>query len=423
MKRTSVALLLFLAAQPAQAQTWSFDPAGHVVIPAAVSGEKIAGAAMSCRGDQFSVVLNGVTIGDGKADTAVAMLIDGKLFATTAKGTTGAIAVPADAVTGLKTGKRVTFSFPSGGKTVETTFALKGSQKAIEALAANCAPANLPEPISANGGTIEVADSYAAGQLVSVPFSKPDKSNSFWVGFVNVGGGPTDYMSNGYAYTSAGNPAKITAPSKPGTYEIRMADDTDKVMLVAKAVTITPSVAGSVSAPASAVGGTHVDVVHNGPDGTSNQIVIMPRGAADSSVNSPHSNNTSVSPARLRAPLSGGDYEVRYILAVGEPVVLARQPITISQAAPVSLSATEATAGQEFAVALGADAPRMSGDYVYIARPGAAGNNYEGGYASVPGSGDVTIKAPSEAGAWEIRYVAPDNGDWAPLGSAPLTVK
>ncbi|MFZ1681529.1 MAG: hypothetical protein WAT70_10970 [Rhizobiaceae bacterium] len=423
MKRTSLALLLFLAAQPAQAQTWSYDPAGHVAIPASVAGASVAGAMMACRGGEFTVTLTGVTIGDGAADAAVALLIDGKLFATTAKGGTGAIAVPADAVPGLKTGKRVTFSFPSGGRTVETTFALKGSQKAIDALAGNCAPANVPEKIAGNGGTIEVADSYQAGQLVSVPFSIPAKSNSFWVGFVNVGGGPTDYLGNGYAYTSSGNPAKITAPSKPGRYEVRLSDDTDKVMLVAKTVTITDPVAGSVSGPANAIGGQLIEVAHSGPDGTSNLIAILPAGARDSRINSQHTNNTSFSPARLRAPLTGGDYELRYLLAVGEAAVLARQPIAISQAPGVALTASEATAGQEFAVELGADAPRLSGDYIYIARPGAAGNNYDGGYFSIPGSGPVKAKAPAEAGAWEIRYVAPDNGDWAALGSAGLTVK
>ncbi|MCB1492768.1 MAG: hypothetical protein KDJ77_13400 [Rhodobiaceae bacterium] len=421
MKGRLAAAIPLLVASQAFAQSWEAGPEG-ISVPASVSGVSVPGATISCRADVFSIQLMGTAVGNGAGDAPVALLVDGKLFVTTAADD-GRMTVPGDAVEALKQGNRLTLSFPSEGKTVETAFALKGSRKALDALAGNCPKADVPEVVEASGGSIEVADSYQAGQRVSVPFTAPAKDNAYWIGFVNVDGGPTDYISSGYAYVSSGNPAQITAPGTPGDYEIRMADDTDKVMLVAKQVTVGEPVPAQIDAPDSVVGGQFFQITHGGPDGPQNIVAIVRAGDPDSSYYSYQYANVSASPATTRAPATGGDYEVRYILPVGSSVVMARKPVTVSQAPAVTLTAAATSAGAPVDVALGDDAPRLSGDYIYIARPGADPGNYEGGYTYVPSSGAPEIPAPAEAGDWEVRYVVPDNGGWAVLGSTTLTVK
>lgn len=422
MKRLLPIVFLLGSASLALAQSWSFGSEG-IALPPSVAGTKVSGATMTCRGDNYFLKLADVVIGSGgSGEVPVALLVDAKVFATSADQGTGQIAVPAAALGALKSGKRLTLSIPVAGLTIETTFALKGSSKALEALAGACAPAGGPEKIAGNGASMEVLAEYAAGSAIAVPFSAPAGDNRYWIGFAPVGSGPIDYLSNGYAYTSSGNPAVITAPGKPGDYELRFADDTAKTLLVGKKVTIIPGVAATLEAPSDAVGGQTISVTHSGPDGRSNYVAILPADAPDSRNFSYQGAMTTDNPATLRVPATGGSYEVRYLLAVGEAVVAARQPLAVAQAPGVTLVSAQAKAGETFAVALGNDAPRLSGDYIYIARPGTPGNNYDGGYASVPGSGDARLPAPKEAGAWEIRYVVPDNGSWSSLGSAALMV-
>lgn len=423
MKRVLPIVLFLASASTAAAQSWSFGTDG-IALPPSVAGAKVAGATMTCRGDTYYLQLAGVTIGSGgTGEVPVALLVDAKVFATTADQGTGLITVPDAAIGALKSGKRLTLSIPVAGLTIETTFALKGSSKALESLAGACAPAGGPEKIAGNGASMEVLAEYAAGSAIAVPFTAPPGDNRFWIGFAPVGSGPIDYLGNGYAYTSSGNPAVITAPGKPGDYELRFADDTAKTKLVGKKVTIIPGVTATLDAPAEAVGGTTISVAHSGPDGRANYVAIVPAGAGDSTFNSYHGANVTADPASVRVPATGGDYEVRYVLAVGDTAVAARRPLAVSQAPTVTLAPAEAAAGTDFEVAFGGDAPRQSADYLYIARPGASSNNYDGGYVSIPGSGNAKIKAPGEAGDWEIRYVVPDNGNWASLGSAKLTVK
>ncbi|MCC0029959.1 MAG: hypothetical protein H6891_06745 [Brucellaceae bacterium] len=421
MRRLPIALSLAVLAAPSFAQSWTAGDGG-IAVPASVGGASVAGAAVTCRADTFYLALTGTPVGDGASEVPVALLIDGKLFATSAAAD-GRIAIPAAAVEGLKSGNRLTLNFPSGGQSLETVFALKGSSKALETLAANCAAPDTPEQVAGNGGTIEVADAYQAGTQAEIAFTVPDKPNNYWVGFVPKGAGPTDFLSNGYAYTSAGSPAKLTVPGMAGDYEVRLADDTDKAVLAAKPVTVTAPGTATVDGPATATGGQMIEVTHSGPSGASNLVVLVAAGAGDGTYHAYQQSYTGTSPATLRAPVSGGDYELRYVLGVGQAVVLARKPITVTQAPAVTLTAAEAAAGTPVTVVLGADAPRGSGDYIYIAKPGTPGNNYDGGYVSVPSSGDAQIPAPGEAGAWELRYVAPDNGTWTALGSAALTVK
>ncbi|MCB1418371.1 MAG: hypothetical protein KDJ74_04965 [Notoacmeibacter sp.] len=281
----------------------------------------------------------------------------------------------------------------------------------------------VPKTVSDNGATMEIAPEFKAGSEAKIPFTAPEGSNNYWIGFVNPGAAPTDYFSSGYAYTSAGNPASVTVPGQPGDYELRFADDTAKTMLIGTPVKVIDGDTATVTVPETAEGSREISVSFTGPDGKHNLIAVVKAGTADQTYQSLQSATTYQSPLVLRMPASSGDYEVRYLRSIGKVSVAGRAPIKVTAAAPVTMTAAEAQAGQEFKVVLVDDAPRLSGDYIYIAKPGAPDNDYAGGYVAVGRNVDTVIKAPAEAGDWELRYIVPDNGDWVALGRAALTVK
>ena len=102
---------------------------------------------------------------------------------------------------------------------------------------------------------------------------------------------------------------------------------------------------------------------------------------------------------------------------------MARKPVTVSQAPAVTLTAAATSAGAPVDVALGDDAPRLSGDYIYIARKDEPPKGHSGGLTSVSTDGETTMSAPKEPGEWELRYVVQVASDYHILGHAPLTVK
>ena len=91
--------------------------------------------------------------------------------------------------------------------------------------------------------------------------------------------------------------------------------------------------------------------------------------------------------------------------------------------ATVHLLPMTAPGGVALNVRLGADSPRAPQDLIRIARPGAPVADDSGGATFVPVEGAAIIGAPSEPGAWELRYIGRGiDGAERILGSTTLTV-
>lgn len=398
----------------AYAQNWSFAD-GKIDIPGPLSGSRVEGATMTCRDNLYFLALEGVSIGDGSASTPIALLVDRSVFATTADAA-GVISVSDAAVGALKSGNRVTVSYISKGVSAEAAFALRGSSKALDALATNCPSSEVDkEGVPEAAATIEFAPAVAIGQTLTVTFEGP-ADNGEWIGFATVGSAANYWIPGFYIYASDGNPGKIATPAAYGTYEIRYVTADYKV-LATKPVEVTGGVP-FISAPAIVDGAAGFEVGFSGPGSDAAFISIARPG--DAAVMALNKTGIFKSPAILRAPPVAGRYEIRFV-ADGTTIVASRQ-IEVGEPPKVTLQPITASPGETISIEL-PDAPRYAGDYIYLARVGTPDSDYSGGYVGVPGSGVVSITAPKDSGGWEIRYVVPFGSRYVALGRAPLTIR
>lgn len=132
-----------------------------------------------------------------------------------------------------------------------------------------------------------------------------------------------------YAYTSAGSPAKLEAPSSPGAYQIRYVLEGPNGRKVPTGVPLTVTQArATLKAPGSVAKGAKFKVDWTGPKSSGDYIDLVPKGATATSGEKSYFYVTGA--PDLTAPTEAGDYEVRYVLeAPGGRAILARVPVQV----------------------------------------------------------------------------------------------
>lgn len=437
----TILISAFVSLAPAQAQSWAAAGDGTISIPASVSGNAIRGATLSCRGGKWSLRLMAELSFGGATDTAVpvALTVGRTVVPTIAQRAASTIDVPPAAIAAMRSGSRLTISFPAGGVTIQSSFPLRGSGRALDAATASCpaavaeapAPAATPPaataPVAAPQGaaaqpaaTLTAPAEVAAGAALAVAYTGPRDSND-WIGVVAPSAGPRDWFSGGFAYTTSPASVVLSAPAVPGAYELRYVNAKYEI-LARRPIEVVAAAAATLSAPDSVAGGRLVAVTHTGPEGQANVVAIVPPGDPASSRGLGQAASVNVKPAQPRAPVAPGAYELRYILTVGpSPQVVARRPITVTPPPAVAIADAQVALGGTVSIAID-NAPRESGNYLYLARPDRPDNDYAGGYVSIPAAGPVTMPAPKEAGTWAIRYVVPTARGYVALGRGTLTV-
>jgi Ca-activated chloride channel family protein len=78
--------------------------------------------------------------------------------------------------------------------------------------------------------SLEAPAKVVAGSRISVRWTGPDLAGDF-IAIANRGSGPYRYLD--FAYTSAGSPASLAAPFRPGRFEIRYISGDSKEVLAA----------------------------------------------------------------------------------------------------------------------------------------------------------------------------------------------
>lgn len=281
----------------------------------------------------------------------------------------------------------------------------------------------------AQDASVTLTGDLVAGSHVSIAWTGPNGQND-WVGFAEPGATGSSWVSGAWAYTNAGNPLTLTLPVSAGSYELRYVTGGSQV-LASELVTLAAPQGASEAAPGGTslqpvgalIGGAVLSVGWTGPNGQGDWIGLAPVGGAASSwVGSSYAYTSAANPVLFGLPIGGGSYELRYVTGGGE--ILVSIPLTVAPGTlpSVALSAMTAPEGAALTVALGPDAPRSQGDYLYIARRGGGPGDYSGGYVAIPSQGPAQINAPATAGEWELRYVVTRGTDYIPVGSAPLTV-
>lgn len=176
-----------------------------------------------------------------------------------------------------------------------------------------------------------------------------------------------------------------------------------------------PMPEATIEAPVSAPAGATVDVAWTGPEGEDDYLSVAEIGSTGAAYINTADLGAGPETALLM-PIAPGSYEVRYISGEGNRI-LATAPIdTTAIEATLDAPAT-AEAGSMLDVAW--SGPDYDGDYLTVAAPGSAGGAYINA-EDVAGGTPVSIAMPSEAGEYELRYVAAQ--DNTPLASRTITV-
>jgi Ca-activated chloride channel family protein len=172
----------------------------------------------------------------------------------------------------------------------------------------------------------------------------------------------------------------------------------------------------ALSAPSRSVPGSEFEIGWQGPDAPGDFIAIAAPDAPAASFLD-YSRTSVGSPAVLTAP-GEGEYELRYISAVGL-TVLARVPLSVSvEPARGAITApTEIEVGAGLVVSV--TNPGEPADYITIVETGASDDAF-GPYARLKGALEVSLTAPDTVGNYEIRHIQASGQ--RVLARAPLTV-
>jgi Ca-activated chloride channel family protein len=225
---------------------------------------------------------------------------------------------------------------------------------------------------------------------------------------------PRDGGSPFSAVRAHGNPVRLDAPGKPGSYLVRyrIADEVGATL----ALSVAASPVG-LDAPASVAGGADFSVGWAGPGGSFDEIQITPPPTPDGSrIEYARAAEPGV-PAVLTAPLQSGTYELRYWSSRSR-MVMARRSIEVA-AASASLDVPGSIEGGA-PLAVNWTGPGARFDEIHIAPAGVA-NGEVATRADIGTGGSVMLAAPLAAGDYEVRYWS---GTWrAVLARRTLSVR
>ncbi len=261
--------------------------------------------------------------------------------------------------------------------------------------------------------TVTAPETAAAGDDIVIEWDGPDYQNDY-IAVAEVGARGNQYIN--YTYTRDGSPLRLTMPTEPGTYEVRYIQNQDATILASVTIEVQ-AVTGTITAPDVATAGDSIVIQWEGPDYQNDYIAVAEMGARGNQyVNYTYTRDGS--PLRLEMPSEPGDYEIRYVINQ-DSTVLISVPVTIEAAtATLTVNATAASGGN---LVVEWDGPDYQNDYIALAEPGAAPNDYLTYVYTREGS-PLILKLPEYVtGDFEVRYIM--NQDNTLLASEPLTIE
>ena len=266
-----------------------------------------------------------------------------------------------------------------------------------EAAVASPAKPPAPPPEIVTPVTIKATPSVLAGAAFPVGWTGPDNTGDY---ITIVAKGTPDDDDGNLAYTRQGSPVQLTAPIDPGEAELRYVAGRSHKVLGRAGIKIT-SIEVTLTAAAEATAGSNVSVAWKGPGNDGDYITIVPKAAGDGEY-AQYSPTREGSPLVVLAPIDPGDAEIRYVSGTGHRVLARR--LLLLRAAEITLTARdEVVAGASVEIAW--KGPNNTNDYLTIVEK----SKPDGGRSSIAytaGGSRLTVTAPSEAGACEIRYMS-----------------
>lgn len=242
----------------------------------------------------------------------------------------------------------------------------------------------------------------AAGGTVQVAFSGAPAEGG-WVALAPTAADDAAYLT--YATAAAGDrEVAVRVPETTEALEARYLIDLPEggSRVIGRSDPFTPfAIAATVAAPESVPAGTTFDVAWTGPALDGDFVTVVAAGADDGAYASYQYAAATGSPTQLVASPEPGRYEVRYVTG-GAGTVLARAAFDVVASAATLTAPDEVVAGAGFEVSwTGPNGPR---DYVTVVPAGAEVGAYLD-YRYTEDGSPVSLTAPIEPGAYEVRYV------------------
>ena len=269
-----------------------------------------------------------------------------------------------------------------------------------------------PEPEPAPPETeISGPEQATTGASFDVAWSKTISSTDM-ITIVPVG--TDEGTRHNYRRTGNDTEGSLTAPAEPGLYELRYILDEGKKTLATAPIEIVEAEV-DVTGPAQATTGAAFDVAWTSTISPTDMITIVPVGT-DEGTRHNYRRTGNDTEGSLTAPAEPGLYELRYMLDEGKKT-LATAPIEIVE--PEIGISGPAIVRAEANVDISWSSTINSTDMVTIV-PAGADEGTRNIYTRTGNATDGRLKAPTETGLYEIRYVL-DEGKKT-LASAPLEV-
>lgn len=177
--------------------------------------------------------------------------------------------------------------------------------------------------------TVAIDGPLMVGSHVDVAWTGPGGASD-WVGFASVGAPAGEYI--GWA-TPEGSSVRLPTPGIAGDYELRYVLSASEGPKVLASLPVTVAEAQvKLEAPAEVEAGSELQVVAEGPMAGANWVGFALVGDGDGAyVGGAWNSAENIADGRITvmAPAEPGQYELRYVIATGEPRVVARVPVTV----------------------------------------------------------------------------------------------
>ena len=281
----------------------------------------------------------------------------------------------------------------------------------------------LPIKVTPVQGALQGPPTVTAGDQVSVAWSGPAVPGDF-IFIAPVGWNANQYPigGDGKASVKNGSPLSLKVPETNGPHEYRyFSAGGGRALFTAPVEVVLPD--AFVKGPASAAAGSELRVDFRGPRIKGDRIFIAKASMAKNRYTLGSAATDAVnrgSPAKLVAPATPGDYEIRYF-STEKGGLLARARLSVTEAIVILETPRVVTRAADFSVRV--QGPYAPGDFVFVARGGMKDNSYPGSKKQrlAPGPGGngflddegyyrFNTIAPAKPGRYEVRYYSKANG-------------
>jgi hypothetical protein len=268
------------------------------------------------------------------------------------------------------------------------------------------------EPKEAGDIRLKFEDTVRGGAELSVSWSGDSASRD---SIVVVAADAADNVRTGAKRVEENESVTINVPDEPGDYEVRYFDAASNSVIAKSDLTVAlPEI--SMTAPASGMAGSEIDIEWTGPNDRSDHLTIAEQRYSGNEYLM-YSAIAKGSPTSIRLPDVGGEYQLRYISG-GDKAIWKTQNIEVITPEVTIEALPTQVAGSE--VDIKWKGPANKSDYIDVAQRDSEGDEYLA-YAYVKPNKEAKLRLPAEAGDYVVRYISGQSKQiWA---SVPVTVE